>query len=88
MLAAALLAPAAASAQTYPEPKDPGKVQPKPKGPHHTYTVCKKKGRCDFRTIQKAVNKAQAPATRSACATASTARPCTINGKKKRYLQA
>ena len=60
MAAAALLAPAAASAQTYPEPKDPGKVQSKPKGPHDTYTVCKKKGRCDFRTIQKAVNKAKA----------------------------
>jgi hypothetical protein len=39
MMAAALLVPAGASAQTYPAPKDPGKVQPKPKGPHKTYTV-------------------------------------------------
>ena len=58
--AAALLAPAAASAQSYPPPKDPGGVQSKPKGPHKTLTVCKKKRRCDFRTIQKAVNKARA----------------------------
>ena len=47
LAAAALLAPAAASAQTYPEPKQPGPVEAKPKGPHKTYTVCKKK-RCDF----------------------------------------
>jgi len=57
--AALLLFPAAAGAQTYPEPKEPGKIAPKPKGPFHTYTVCKKKG-CDFRTIQAAVNKAKA----------------------------
>ena len=43
MMAAALLVPAGASAQTYPAPKDPGKVEPKPKGPHKTYTVCHKK---------------------------------------------
>ena len=61
LAAAALLAPAAASAQTYPKPQQPGPVQSKPKGPHATYTVCKKiRARCDFRTIQKAVNKARA----------------------------
>jgi hypothetical protein len=57
LVALALLAPATASAQ-YPEPKEPGKVQPKPKGPHKTYTVCKKG--CAFTTIQKAVDKAKA----------------------------
>ncbi len=57
-LAAALALPALAGAQTYPEPKDPGKVAPKPKGPFHTYTVCKRG--CDFRKIQAAVDKAKA----------------------------
>ena len=37
-LAFALLAPAA-SAQTYPEPKDPGPVASKPKGPFKKHTV-------------------------------------------------
>ena len=41
-IAAALwLAPAAAQAQTYPEPKEPGPVTAKPKGPFKTHTVCK-----------------------------------------------
>jgi len=57
-IAVALALPAFAGAQTYPEPKDPGKVTPRPKGPHHTYTVCKKG--CDFQKIQAAVNKAKA----------------------------
>jgi hypothetical protein len=57
-IAVALALPALAGAQTYPEPKDPGKVAPKPKGPFHTYTVCKRG--CDFRKIQAAVNKAKA----------------------------
>jgi Right handed beta helix region len=84
--AAALLAPAAASAQTYPEPKDPGKVQPKPKGPHHTFTVCKKKGRCDFRSIQKAVNKAKAGDT-VRVRNGVYREAVKISGKKKRYLK-
>ena len=41
--AAAVLAPAAAGAQTYPEPKQPGPVQSKPRGPHKTFTVCKRR---------------------------------------------
>ncbi len=56
-----LAAPAAALAQTtpsYPEPSNPGKITPAPKGKSKTYTVCKKKS-CDFRKIQKAVNKAK-----------------------------
>jgi Right handed beta helix region len=85
LVAAALLVPAGASAQ-YPPPKDPGKVQPKPKGPHHTYTVCKKKHRCDFRTIQKAVNRAKAGDT-IRVANGTYREAVLINGKKKRYLR-
>jgi hypothetical protein len=84
--AAALLAPAAASADSYPPPQQPGPVQAKPKGPHKTYTVCKKKHRCDFRTIQKAVNKARAGDTvkvRSGVYREAV----TINGPKKRFLR-
>ena len=58
-LAAGLLVPAAGSAQTpsYPEPKDPGKVVPKPSGKGKTRTVCKQG--CKFKTIQAAVNKSR-----------------------------
>ena len=59
-MAAALLAPAYASAQTYPKPQKPTPVGSKPKGPHKTFTVCKGSGRCDFTRIQKAVDKARA----------------------------
>jgi plastocyanin len=59
VLAAALLLPASASALDYPEPSQPGKVVAKPKGPHKTRTVCKRKS-CDFRSIQKAVNASRA----------------------------
>ena len=85
-LAAALLAPAGANAQTYPEPKEPGKVEPKPKKPYATHTVCRKKNRCDFRTIQAAVDAADAGDT-------IKVRPgvyreaVRINGRKKRYLK-
>jgi hypothetical protein len=84
-VAAALLVPAAASAQ-YPPPQDPGKVQSKPKGPHHTYTVCKKRHRCDFRKIQKAVNHARAGDT-IRVANGTYPEAVTISGKKKRYLR-
>src|SRR3954464_1495754 len=85
MMAAALL-PAGASAQTYPAPKDPGKVQSKPKGPHKAYTVCRKKGRCDFRSIQKAVNKARAGDT-IRVSNGTYREAVTIAGKQKRYLR-
>jgi Pectinesterase len=84
-LAVALLLPAAAHAQTYPPPSEPGPVQSKPNGPHHTYTVCAAKKKCDFTTIQKAVNKASAGDT-------IKVKPGTykeaikINGKGKGYL--
>jgi hypothetical protein len=86
VLAAALLLPAAAGAQSYPEPKEPGKVEPKPKGPHHTLTVCKKKGRCDYRTIQKAVNKARAGDT-IRVRNGVYREAVKISGRKKRYLK-
>jgi parallel beta helix pectate lyase-like protein len=61
-------------------------VQPKPKGPHHTYTVCRKKGRCDFRTIQKAVNKARAGDT-VRVRNGVYREAVKISGSKKRYLR-
>ena len=85
VLAVALLAPAAASAQTYPAPHEPGTVAPPPPRPYETHTVCKK-GRCDFRTIQRAVNAAHAGDT-------IKVRPgvyreaVQIDGRKKRYLK-
>ncbi len=85
-LAVALLAPTAAHAQTYPEPKEPGKVEAKPKGPFKTHTVCAKKNRCDFRTIQKAVNRARAGDTirvRNGVYRESVR----ITGRGKRYLK-
>jgi hypothetical protein len=85
-IAVALVAPAAATAQTYPEPQQPGKVAPKPKGPFKTHTVCKKRGRCDFRTIQKAVNKARA-GDRISVKRGVYREAVTISGRKKRYLR-
>jgi hypothetical protein len=57
-LAAGLLVPAAAPAQTpsYPEPSNPGKVVPAPKGEGKTLRVCKRG--CKFTRIQAAVNNA------------------------------
>jgi hypothetical protein len=85
VLAAVLLVPAAAGAQSYPEPKEPGKVEPRPPRPYATHTVCKT-GRCDFRTIQAAINTADAGDT-------IKVRPgvyreaVRISGRKKRYLK-
>src|SRR3954465_5659556 len=84
--AAALIAPATASAQSYPPPKDPGPVQSKPKGPHKTLTVCKKKGRCDFTKIQKAVNKARAGDS-IRVRNGVYREAVKIDGRKKRYLK-
>ena len=87
--AAALIAPATASAQSYPPPKDPGPVQSKPKGPHKTLTVCRNRSRptrCDFTKIQKAVNKARAGDT-IRVRNGVYREAVKINGKKKRYLR-
>src|SRR4051794_5509175 len=83
--AVALMAPATASAQSYPAPQEPAPVAAAPKGPHKTWTVCHGKGRCDFRSIQAAVNKAHAGDT-------IRVRPgvyreaVRIDGPKKRFL--
>ena len=85
-MAAALLAPAAASAQTYPPPAQPGPVAKKPKGPFETHTVCKR-GRCDFRSIQKAVNAAD-PGDTVRVRNGVYREAVKITGNKKRYLKA
>jgi hypothetical protein len=84
--ATALLAPATASAQSYPKPQDPGPVQAKPEGPHKTLTVCKKKRRCDFTKIQKAVDKARAGDT-IRVRDGVYREAVKIDGRKKRYLK-
>jgi hypothetical protein len=85
-LAALLLVPAAAGAQTYPEPKEPGRVAAKPKGPFATHTVCKQRGRCDFRTIQAAVNAADA-GDKVAVKPGVYRESVRIAGRGKRYLR-
>src|SRR3954467_12609666 len=84
VLAVALVAPAAANAQTYPEPKQPGPVESAPKGPHKTYTVCK--SGCDFKAIQKAVDKARAGDT-VRVKNGTYREAVKINGSGKRYLK-
>ena len=69
--AALLLLPAAAGAQTYPEPKEPGKIAPKPKGPFETHTVCKKRASATSGASRRRSTRRR-PATRSPCARAST----------------
>jgi hypothetical protein len=78
--------PAAASAGGYPAPGQPGPLEPKPKGPHHTYTVCRKKDRCDFRTIQKAVNHARGADT-IRVRNGVYREAVKVTGRKKRYLR-
>ena len=82
----ALAAPAMAA--DYPAPTDPGKVQTKPAGPHHTLKVCPKKGKktkgC-FKTIQKAINKAKAGDTVKV-PDGTYSEGVQIQGSKKRYL--
>jgi hypothetical protein len=49
--------PAVAGAQNYPPPKDPKGKAKKKRGKAKTFIVCKKRG-CKYRTIQKAVRRA------------------------------
>ena len=59
-LTAALALPTAALAVDYPPAGDPGKGGSKVrKGKAQKWTVCKKRKKCDFRTISKAVRKAR-----------------------------
>jgi hypothetical protein len=84
LLAAALLAPSAASALDYPEPAQPGKVAPKPKGPRTTRTVCKHG--CDFRSIQKAVDRSKAGDTVKV-GHGTYREGVAVLGRKKSYLR-
>ena len=84
-VAALFLFPAVAGAQTYPEPKEPGKIAPKPKGPFKTRTVCKQK-KCKFKTIQKAVNASKA-GDKIKVKAGTYRESVLISGKKKRYLR-
>ena len=59
---------------------------PSPRARTRRYTVCKKKGRCDFRTIQKAVNKARAGDT-IRVRNGVYREAVKVNGNKKRYLK-
>jgi hypothetical protein len=82
----ALAAPAMAA--DYPAPSDPGKVQTKPAGPHHTLKVCPKKGakpKGCFKTIQKAINAAK-PGDTVKVSDGTYKEGVQINGAKKRYL--
>jgi len=83
-IAVVLALPGVASAQTYPDPKDPGPVESAPKGPHKTYTVCAKK--CDFKSIQKAVDKARAGDT-VRVKNGTYREAVKVNGSKKRHLK-
>lgn len=82
-----LLVPGVAGAQQdYPEPSQPGKVAPKPKGPHETRTVCKQRKRCDFRSIQKAINHSRAGDT-VRVRRGVYHEGVTITGRRKSYLR-
>lgn len=82
--AAALALAATAGAVEYPPPANPGAIQPKPKGPSRTLTVCQKG--CRYRTIQSAVNAAKAGDT--VRVRRGTYREAVrISGPRKRYLR-
>lgn len=83
--AAALLAPAAADAITYPPPTNPKATAGKPKGPFKTLRVSKtKKGA--YRTIQKAVNAAK-PGDTIRIANGTYREGVKVKGSGKRYLK-
>jgi Periplasmic copper-binding protein (NosD) len=85
VLTGVLALPAAAAAQAYPEPGLPGKLDPRPRGPHHTHTVCHRRS-CDFRSIQAAVDHARAGDTvRVRHGVYHEA--VVIKGRRKRYLR-
>jgi pectin methylesterase-like acyl-CoA thioesterase len=83
-LAAALALPGAALAGQYPPPSKPSTTQKAPKGPFHTYTVCKKG--CKYTTIQSAVNKAKAGDTVKV-KSGTYREGVTVLGASKRYLK-
>ena len=79
-------APAAAGAQTYPEPKEPGTVAAQAEGPAQDLHGLQDSG-CDFTTIQKAVNKAKRRRHGPRASNGIYREAVKINGPKKRYLR-
>ncbi|MBJ7332588.1 MAG: hypothetical protein JHC95_22020 [Solirubrobacteraceae bacterium] len=82
--AAALLAPAAADAVTYPPPANPKATSGKPKGPFKTLKVSKKNG--PYKTIQKAVDAAK-PGDTIRIADGTYKEGVQIKGEGKRYIK-
>jgi plastocyanin len=85
LLAAALVLPAPATAAYYPPQPQPGAAAPKPKGPHTTRTVCKRRS-CEFRSIQKAVDASKAGDT-IRIAHGTYREGVFVRGAKKSYLR-
>jgi pectin methylesterase-like acyl-CoA thioesterase len=75
--------PAAAGAQSYPPPSNPGSVQKKPKGPFKTLRVGAE-GR--YRTIQSAVNAAK-PGDMIRVENGTYRESVKVNGAKKRFIK-
>ena len=86
LAAAALLAPAGALAQepSYPEPADPGQVEPRPRGEGKTRVVCKRG--CRFKRIQAAVDASAAGDT-VRVRKGTYRESVRIRGRGKRYLR-
>jgi hypothetical protein len=83
-LTCALVAPAAALAQDYPPPADPGNPGKRPKDTK-TLKVCKNKKKC-FKKINAAV-KAAKPGDKIKVANGTYREAVQISGNKKRYLR-
>jgi hypothetical protein len=85
-LVAAFVLPGAAQAQTYPPPREPGKIAPKPRGPFETHTVCKRARRCDFTSIQRAVDAAD-PGDTIRVRPGTYREGVVVKGRRKSYLK-
>jgi hypothetical protein len=89
LAACVLMVPATASAVDYPPPTKPSAKPTKPKGPFKTYKVCKKKSKkpkgC-FKTIQKAVNKAN-PGDTIKVPNGKYKESVSIKGRGKKYIK-